>query len=444
MMLLFFPKSYMKPHSHELFNYYQQHDQRQNQTNPNGYLPQNSQNFQQNLQNNFRREDYQQNNNFHPHIQSNSLPHSHQNMYNNWTNQGMDNGNNGSINNQIQNHQNMNTVKKNYQMNELKNKQLNNNNNFNNNNNNNSNKSGWICSNCQNFNYEMRVKCNRCSKPHVRYMNVNNNANNDQMYIQNNNVNNFQLNNQNQNQSNIINQQNKFKLCQLQQQEREREINNLTTTNNNNTNNLPNLADLISYINQNYPNSNLFSNSNTEKQSTSKQFDPSQYGSNKSSTSTDPNTPNNIDDINLTPTFKPAEILKETKEKDKKKKKPFVERVGDWVCIKCKNLNFSFRLICNRCQLTKIESEKLFEKYMNNLMNYVKLNDGNQGININQVKSNDKGNVLTSANLNALSQLGNLRTLSQLSSQLSNSKENTSNTNDYYTGENINELEGSN
>ena len=58
-----------------------------------------------------------------------------------------------------------------------------------------------------------------------------------------------------------------------------------------------------------------------------------------------------------------------------KKKKPFVERVGDWVCIKCKNLNFSFRVVCNRCQLTKAESEKLFDQYMKNLMNYVKINE---------------------------------------------------------------------
>lgn len=25
------------------------------------------------------------------------------------------------------------------------------------------------------------------------------------------------------------------------------------------------------------------------------------------------------------------------------------ERVGDWVCIACTNLNFSFRQVCNRC-----------------------------------------------------------------------------------------------
>ena len=25
------------------------------------------------------------------------------------------------------------------------------------------------------------------------------------------------------------------------------------------------------------------------------------------------------------------------------------ERVGDWVCIACTNLNFAFRQVCNRC-----------------------------------------------------------------------------------------------
>lgn len=47
-----------------------------------------------------------------------------------------------------------------------------------------------------------------------------------------------------------------------------------------------------------------------------------------------------------------------------KKKKPFVERAGDWTCSKCKNLNFSFRVVCNRCQLCKKESEKLGEQVM--------------------------------------------------------------------------------
>jgi uncharacterized OB-fold protein len=43
-----------------------------------------------------------------------------------------------------------------------------------------------------------------------------------------------------------------------------------------------------------------------------------------------------------------------------KKNKPFVGRTGDWTCAKCKNLNFAFRIICNRCHLEKEESEKMF------------------------------------------------------------------------------------
>jgi len=35
------------------------------------------------------------------------------------------------------------------------------------------------------------------------------------------------------------------------------------------------------------------------------------------------------------------------------KKKQFEIRKGDWICPKCSNLNFSFRIKCNRCQLSK-------------------------------------------------------------------------------------------
>ncbi len=47
---------------------------------------------------------------------------------------------------------------------------------------------------------------------------------------------------------------------------------------------------------------------------------------------------------------------------NKTKKKPFIEREGDWICFQCKNLNFSFRLTCNRCDLTKNDYEKIFKK----------------------------------------------------------------------------------
>ena len=34
----------------------------------------------------------------------------------------------------------------------------------------------------------------------------------------------------------------------------------------------------------------------------------------------------------------------------KKKTRPFTERTGDWIC---KNLNFAFRNVCNRCKMAK-------------------------------------------------------------------------------------------
>ena len=44
----------------------------------------------------------------------------------------------------------------------------------------------------------------------------------------------------------------------------------------------------------------------------------------------------------------------------KKKKQEFMEREGDWSCYRCKNINFSFRNKCNKCLLSKDESEKKF------------------------------------------------------------------------------------
>ena len=38
---------------------------------------------------------------------------------------------------------------------------------------------------------------------------------------------------------------------------------------------------------------------------------------------------------------------------NKNEKKPFDKRKGDWLCPECQNLNFAFRVVCNRCQLPK-------------------------------------------------------------------------------------------
>ena len=42
----------------------------------------------------------------------------------------------------------------------------------------------------------------------------------------------------------------------------------------------------------------------------------------------------------------------------KRKQKPFTEREGDWICNSCKNLNFAFRVECNRCKLPKGADDK--------------------------------------------------------------------------------------
>ena len=77
-----------------------------------------------------------------------------------------------------------------------------------------------------------------------------------------------------------------------------------------------------------------------------------------------------------------SSLNKSDNEKSKKKKenKVLKERKGDWICYFCKNLNFSFRDICNRCQKTKKESEITSNKFyclynhftqMNNMCNKI-------------------------------------------------------------------------
>ena len=61
-----------------------------------------------------------------------------------------------------------------------------------------------------------------------------------------------------------------------------------------------------------------------------------------------------------------------------KKKKPLIERKGDWLCSKCRNLNFAFRLICNRCQLPKGDAGT-FQMSAN--MNSMNMNQMNQQYN---------------------------------------------------------------
>ena len=41
------------------------------------------------------------------------------------------------------------------------------------------------------------------------------------------------------------------------------------------------------------------------------------------------------------------------KEKNKNKKQNQSFREGDWICPECQNMNFSFRLDCNKCSFSK-------------------------------------------------------------------------------------------
>jgi hypothetical protein len=62
-------------------------------------------------------------------------------------------------------------------------------------------------------------------------------------------------------------------------------------------------------------------------------------------------------------------------EKNGKSLKGFKERDGDWTCYYCKNLNFKFRNECNRCHITKEISDKGHEKYFQDVLNQINVNE---------------------------------------------------------------------
>ena len=67
--------------------------------------------------------------------------------------------------------------------------------------------------------------------------------------------------------------------------------------------------------------------------------------------------------------------LENEQKSGEKKKKTLIERKGDWQCPLCHNLNFAFRVSCNRCKLPK-------EMYLNMSIKQQKINE-NRNININ-------------------------------------------------------------
>ena len=103
--------------------------------------------------------------------------------------------------------------------------------------------------------------------------------------------------------------------------------------------------------------------------------------------------PNNINkfDQKIQPNI-PMPVVQMQKEgyQYQKKKKPFEIREGDWTCFDCHNLNFSFRIKCNRCGLLKEVSDKKCEDFRANVMsNMVNKNNGNYFNNNNNLYNNN-------------------------------------------------------
>ena len=89
--------------------------------------------------------------------------------------------------------------------------------------------------------------------------------------------------------------------------------------------------------------------------------------------------------------------------KEEKTKLPLEIRVGDWICLYCNNLNFSFRIKCNRCGLLRKSSSHLLkQKYYSNkyqyMGNYNNYNDG-YFMNYNQNGNYDTNYILYDNNL---------------------------------------------
>lgn len=67
----------------------------------------------------------------------------------------------------------------------------------------------------------------------------------------------------------------------------------------------------------------------------------------------------------------PSNISKKPKLKPKPQKGfPSNVRAGDWVCLVCNNLNFSFRNECNRCQLQTKEQNQIQRLYISENQNF--------------------------------------------------------------------------
>ncbi len=112
---------------------------------------------------------------------------------------------------------------------------------------------------------------------------------------------------------------------------------------------LPNGIDSIkinnkTYIFKRYSKSRFFNLNENEKQNQSIEF----------------NEENNLIPYNQLLSNNEESLVKNNT--NQKKQKSIIERKGDWICFFCKNFNFSFREICNRCHKTKYKTIIMLNK----------------------------------------------------------------------------------
>ena len=88
----------------------------------------------------------------------------------------------------------------------------------------------------------------------------------------------------------------------------------------------------------------------------------------------------------------PFTVLK----KNVKVKKPFEIREGDWTCSNCNNLNFSFRVKCNRCFISKEQSEQ--DKNKENKENKIKKEEKEHKYPLNKNKTYYQNNSTNNNN----------------------------------------------
>jgi hypothetical protein len=72
--------------------------------------------------------------------------------------------------------------------------------------------------------------------------------------------------------------------------------------------------------------------------------------------------PNSNNNITKNKIYNNKTTINNNNNSNNNNKKNFQIREGDWNCFNCNNLNFSFRIKCNRCGMLKINSMKKFNK----------------------------------------------------------------------------------